>query len=1018
MKKSKKQYARNSIGSSIGRRNFLANTGVIVGASLSKPSLLFAQQPAFENIATEEVQAQTGVSERSSDQQPEPVNARERLLLDFGWTFHLGHACDAAQDFQFMGNYRKTGNFSPVSTVLFNDNDWKSVDLPHDWAIELPFQNDSMLSSKGFHPLGRAYPATSIGWYRRIFDLPSSDAGKRIILEFDAAHREAMVILNGFFIGRHTGGYDPFSFDVTDFSNPGGHNVLVVRVDATQSSASDGEYEGGGIYRHVWLVKTNPVHVKKWGTFVRTEVRPDDATIRIRTEVENHGRGVKSTRVTSAIMDPTGKEVSKATTPPASIEEGEEHVYEQQVLVKAPALWSLGERNLYKLVTEIEAGGTITDRYETTFGIRKCEFDAEKGFLLNGKPVKLKGTCNCHDHAGVGVALPDAIQYFRVRKLQEMGCNALRTTHHPPTPELLNAADELGMLVLDETRRMSSNPEGLSQFENLLRRDRNHPSVFMWSMGNEEPLAATDRGLLILTALKAVATKFDGSRPVSIAPVGGGSMGRFGFAVCDVQGYNYADPQADAFHKANPKVPVMGTEQVSAVATRGIYVMDPRRGYVGSYDPYTTSGRASCEGWWSFCDARPWLAGGFIWTGFDYRGEPSPNRWPNVSSQYGVIDICGFPKDSFYYFQSWWTAKPVLHLFPHWNWPGLEGQEIAVWVYSNLDRVELFLNGQSLGAKEMKKNSHLAWNVRYAPGMIEARGYKGGKLMMTEKRETTGASTKLAMTVDRREILADGEDVAIFAVEVQDSQGRYMPVADNEVTFSISGPGKLIGVGNGDPTSHESDTGNVRRAFSGMCMAILQSTKRGGNITVEASSPGLTPVSVIITTKEVTLRPQVAVWEREVPVGAGITGLWRLVPTAAAYVPAGGSRGTAQIFTFRQNGTMLTGAVEGGTGGRNESSGETPVAIRDGKVEDASITFKAGNLTYVGTIHGDQIELQRPSGRGDLKTPGSPAGQIPVIGPPPDGSDPSSGAFYYGPGNGEGQDMAKPSPLVLIRAKR
>ena len=408
--------------------------------------------------------------------------------------------------------------------------------------------------------------------------------------------------------------------------------------------------------------------------------------------------------------------------------------------MKSPALWSLEQRNLHKLVTELfDAANALVDRYETRFGIRTCAFDAEKGFLLNGKPVKLKGTCNHQDHAGVGAAVPDALQYYRVRKLQEMGCNALRTSHNPPTPELLNAADELGMLVFDETRMMSSNPEGLSQFENLVRRDRNHPSVFLWSMGNEEGAASGPHGLAILTAMKAAAARQDDSRLVSIAPNGGNDMGKFGYAALDVQGYNYADPAAEAFHQANPKVPVMGTEQVSAVGTRGIYKMDAERGYVQSYDPYTTTGRASAEGWWSFCDARPWLAGGFVWTGFDYRGEPSPYGWPNTASQYGIIDLCGFPKDSFYYYQAWWTAKPVLHLFPHWNWPGLEGQEIAVWVYSNLDRVELFLNGQSLGAKDVKRASHLAWNVKYAPGAIEARGFKGGQQVMTVKRETTGA---------------------------------------------------------------------------------------------------------------------------------------------------------------------------------------------------------------------------------------------------------------------------------------
>ena len=937
----------------------------------------------------------------------DPASARERLLLDFGWRFHFGHAADAAQDFNFSGNFSKTGNFGPVSTLLFDDTDWQTVDLPHDWAVELPFQNDPALVNKGFYPLGRAYPATSIGWYRRIFELPASDAGQRINIEFDGAYREATVIFNGFYIGRHIGGYDPFSFDVTDFATPGGRNVLLVRVNATES---DGWfYEGAGIYRHVWLVKTNPLHVKQWGTFARAQVERGEATVRIRTEVENQGKSAQNPRVISTILDPAGEVVGKTTAPPVSIEEGAGHVYEQQVVVKSPALWSLEQRNLYRLVTEIEAGGAIADHYETPFGIRTCTFDPEKGFFLNGRSVKLKGTCNHQDHAGVGAAVPDAVQHFRIRKLQEMGCNALRTSHNPPTSELLDAADELGMLVFDETRMMSSNPEGLSQFENLVRRDRNHPSVFLWSMGNEEGTAGTDKGALILTEMKAVATRHDGSRLTSMAPPYANAMGKFGFGVLDVQGYNYSDPQADAFHKANPAFPVMGTEQVSAVATRGIYVMDPQHGFVGSYDPYTTTGRASCEGWWSFCNARPWLAGGFIWTGFDYRGEPSPYGWPNISSQYGIIDTCGFPKDSFFYLQSWWTSKPVLHLFPHWNWPGYEGKEIAVWVYSNLEAVELFLNGQSLGRQDMKKDSHMAWNVKYAPGAIEARGYKDGKQVMTAKRETTGPAAKLVLAADRTEILADGEDVAMFAVEVQDAQGRYMPIADNEVSFRVSGAGAAIGVGNGDPTSHESDKGRSRQAFSGLCMALVQSTKTAGNITVEASSPGLTPASVTISAKAVKLRPQVAVWQREVPVGESITGLWRPAATAAGE----GRNGAGHVFTFRQNGNSLTGTVEGGGRG-----GDTPIAIEDGHVDGTNISFHAANAVYTGTLKGDSIELQRTGGdseRRGRRAPPEPAGPRPAIGPPPDGSDPSFGAFFgLGGERGRGQT---PTPMVLHRTK-
>ncbi len=819
-----------------------------------------------------------------------------------------------------------------------------------------------------------------------------------------------MVVFNGFYIGRHTGGYDPFSFDVTDFASPGGRNVLLVRVDAT---LNDGWfYEGAGIYRHVWLVKTHPVHVRQWGTFVRTQVRPGEAAVSIRTEVDNHGTGALGTRVISSILDPSGNAVGKAATAPVSIPEREDHTYEQEVTVPRPALWSLEHRNLYKLVTEVEAGGQIVDRYETRFGIRSVGFDPQKGFSLDGRSVKLKGTCNHQDHAGLAAALPDAVQYYRIRKLQEMGSNAYRTSHNPPTPELLDACDELGMLVFDETRMMSSNPEGVSQFEHLVRRDRNHPSVFMWSMGNEEGQANTEKGLRILAAMKGVATAQDGSRPVSIAPIR--AIGVGGLVVCDVMGYNYMDPGAEAYHQAHPDVPVIGTETVSAVGTRGIYVTDPKKGYMGSYDPYTTTGRASAEGWWRFCNARPWLAGGFVWTGFDYRGEPSPYDWPNISSQYGIMDTCGFPKDSFYYYQSWWKSRPVLHLFPHWNWPGMEGQEIAVWVYSNLDKVELFLNGESLGAKSMKKDSHLAWNVKYAPGTIEARGYKGDEQVLTAKRETTGPAAGLVMKVDRAEILADAEDVAMFAVEVHDSDGRVVPMAGNEVTFRVSGVGKLIGVGNGDPTSHESDKGSSRRAFSGLCTAMIQSMKTPGNITVEATSPGLTSTSVTVVARSTTLRPQLAVWEREVPAGEGITGLWRPVPKAEegnalmALLLGSGSI----VFTFRQDGNKLTGTVEG-TGGGFFGGGDVPIPIEEGAVDGNKVTFKAGNTTYSGTLSADQIELRRKIDFGFRlpSAPAAPEGPRPAIGPPPDGSDPSIPEFRQGLAQG-------PGPLVLHRVQR
>ena len=946
---------------------------------------------------------------RDSNDQAMKGAGRERLLLDFGWRFHLGNANEPAKDFGFgsveTGNFQKTGNFIPAGTIAFDDGDWRAVDLPHDWAVELPFQNDPALASKGFYPLGRNYPATSVGWYRRVFELSREDAGKRITIEFDGSYRETMVVFNGFYIGRHSGGYDPFSFDLTDFATPGGRNVLLVRVDAT---SSDGWfYEGAGIYRHVWLVKTNPVHVKQWGTFVKADVRSGDANLSIRTEVNNRSTAVQNVRVVSTVLSPSGDAVGRTTSSPASIPVGEEQTYEQKILLNQPLPWSLEERNLYKLVTELQAGGAVVDRYETHFGIRTVEFDADKGFLLNGKVVKLKGTCNHQDHAGVGAAVPDAVQYFRIRKLQEMGCNSLRTSHNPPTSELLDACDQLGMLVFDETRMMSSNPEGMSQFANLVRRDRNRPSVFMWSMGNEEGQANTEKGLLILTAMKTLATQLDGSRPVSIAPTGAiGTAG--GLVVCDVAGYNYMDPQAETFHKAHPEKPVMGTETVSAVGTRGIYITDPSKGYVGSYDPYTSTGRASAEGWWSFCNARPWLSGGFVWTGFDYRGEPSPNGWPNISSQNGIIDTCGFPKDTFYYYKSWWTSEPVLHLFPHWNWPGMEGKTIAVWVHSNLDKVELFLNGQSLSGKEMKKDSHLAWNVKYAAGSIEARGFKGDKVVMTAKRETTGPAAKLVMQADRHEISADGEDVAIFAVEVRDAHDRVVPITDNEVTFKVSGAGKLIGVGNGDPTDHASDKGTSRKAFSGYCMAVLQSTKTAGSITIEATSPGLSPASVSIATNAATLRPQVAAWEREVPKGSGITGLWRPEPAGRSGILAFLAGGDS-VYSFRQDGGSLIGSVEG-TGVSFIGGSDVPAPVVEGKVNGSAVSFKVGGSSYTGTAKDDRIELQRTINLPwEMPKPPEKPANAPDIGPPPDGSDPSMGSDWHLP----------PSiPVVLRRVQR
>ena len=807
---------------------------------------------ATESSAPAQPQQPTASQESNNSQ-------RERLLFDFGWRFHLGNADDPEKDFgwgESGGTFAKSGSGTvPASKSDFDDSAWRKIDLPHDWGIELPFENNKAITDHGSHPLGRPFPATSIGWYRRVFDLPASDLGRRIALEFDGVYRDSIVIFNGHYMGRNFSGYAPFRYDVTDQANYGSKNVLLVRVDAT---LGDGWfYEGAGIYRHVWLTKTNPVHVPQWGTFVRATVRPGGpATLRITTEVANESEASKNCRAAWKILDPAGKTVANLTAPPISIPAWTQRDFTQSIEIPAPALWSVEDPKLYRLETTVESAGSAVDADTTPFGIRSVRFDANQGFFLNEKPVKMKGTCCHQDHAGVGAALPDRIQYYRIERLKDMGSNALRTSHNPPTPELMDACDELGMMVMCETRMMDSTPEGLSQLERMVRCHRNHPSIVIWSVGNEEPEQGTERGARIEATMKRIVKANDDSRLITQA-MNYGWGGKGATKVQDVQGFNYNENRIDAFHKEYPALPMVGTETASTVSTRGIYFNDKEKGYVRAYDMEHPPWAQLAEFWWKFYAARPFLSGGFAWTGFDYRGEPTPYGWPCINSHFGIMDMCGFPKDNFFYYQAWWGSKPVLHLFPHWNWTGKEGQEIEVWVHSNLDRVELFLNGASQGAQDVARNTHLMWKVKYVPGAIEARGYQNGQQVLTAKRETSGAPARIVLRTDRERLLANGEDVAMITAEIRDSQGREVATADNPLTFKVSGGGKLIGLGNGDPSCHEMDKSDSRHAFNGLCMAIVQTAKSADEIRVEASSPGLETASVRLTSTSAALRPAV-----------------------------------------------------------------------------------------------------------------------------------------------------------------
>jgi beta-galactosidase len=715
--------------------------------------------------------------------------------------------------------------------------------VPHDWAVELGFRNDPALESHGYKPLGRAYPSSSIGWYRRSFEIPTSDIAKRIWIEFDGVFRDSIVAVNGIYLGRHASGYTPFRYDITDFVHFGETNILIVRVDATLGEGW--WYEGAGIYRQVWLLKTNAIHVAHDGTFITSEVRQGSATLTILTEVENDGDSAQSCRVTTRIVGASGQSVASYASAPLEIAPGTRTAFRQQAEIAEPALWSVDQPHLYEAVSVIEAAGVTVDAYRTRFGIRAIRFDPEQGFFLNDAPVKIKGTCNHQDFAGLGTALPDRIHEFRVKKLKQMGSNGYRMSHNPPAPALLDACDRHGMLVVDETRMMSSTPEGMAQLETMIRRDRNHPSVILWSIGNEEDLQGTESGARIAASMKRLVRQLDPTRPITEAM--NNNWGEGLSHVVDVQGFNY-HPAAmmDSFHAQFPRQPAIGTETASTVSTRGIYENDTEAGYVSAYDLNAPSWAQLAEYWWPVYQERRWVCGGFAWTGFDYRGEPTPYKWPCINSHFGIMDMCGFPKDNFYYYQAWWTDEPVLHLLPHWNWHGREGQEIDVWCHSNLQQVELFLNGESLGRKDVARYSHVAWKVKFAPGALEARGYRDGQRVLTAKCETAGAPSRLALASDRQIMIADGQDVSVVEVRVLDQQGRFVPIADSALEFYLTGAGRLIGVGNGNPSSHESDKASRRRAFNGLCAAIVQSLRRPGQWNLEVRSPGLESARISI----------------------------------------------------------------------------------------------------------------------------------------------------------------------------
>jgi beta-galactosidase len=785
---------------------------------------------------------------------------RQRIRLDEGWRFALGHAADPDRDFgfgDFQRTFAKQGRAAgALAAPAYDDSRWREVTLPHDWAVELPFVNNIRFSrnpadkddedpvaAHGYKAIGRNFPETSVGWYRMALPIAPADAKGRVGLEFDGAFRDATIIVNGYIVTQHHGGYASFGVDITDFLNTDGEpDVLLVRLDA--SLGEGWFYEGAGLYRHVWLVKTAALFVPQWGVFARAS---RDGQVDVDVEVANRRETPAAVRIETLVMDAGAPVASAQTT--QSVAAWGDKTATLTCKVPSPRLWSTDAPNLYVLRVIVWEGETIQDVYEIRFGFREFRFDAREGFFLNDRPLKLKGVNNHQDHAGVGAAIPDALQIWRLKQLKALGANAYRAAHNPPTPELLDACDALGLLVIDETRQMSSAPEPMDELRRLVRRDRNHPCVMLWSIGNEEPQQGTARGAKIAKAMAREIRALDRTRKITAAMNKGYGEGIT--EAIDVMGFNYHEELIEPFRLKYPDMPIIGTETASAVSTRGEYARDNKRSVVSSYDVDAPYWGKTAQAWWKLYNAKPYLLGGFVWTGFDYRGEPTPfNWWPSVCSNFGIFDLCGLPKDIFYYYQSWWRDDlPVLHLLPHWNWEGQEGKTVEVWAYTNLDTVELFVNGKSLGRQSPPKDGHVQWSVPYAPGQLVAYGFKGGKVVLKSERITAGAPAKIVAEVDRTRLAADGQDVAVVNVSVRDKAGVIVPKAAVRVDFDLIGAGRLIGVGNGDPNCHEPDKADYRTTYNSWAQALVQTRKTAGDIRLTARAEGLASASLALTSR-------------------------------------------------------------------------------------------------------------------------------------------------------------------------
>ena len=734
---------------------------------------------------------------------------------------------------------------------------WKKVDLPHDFRVEIGVSDEADNWAQGYIPDGIAY-------YRKVFKVSRDMLGKRIVLEFDGVMRNASFWYNGCFIGDHYSGYTGFQFDVTELTKYGdeeGDNVILVRCDTTNGSEG-WWYEGGGIYRHTWLTTYEDVHVDRWGVFVKPTVSGKDAVLDIETTVCNETFAEPSYSVCTTIVDPDGEEVGQVEASGMLPVYGKD-TKKCQLKVADAMLWDCGNPCLYTAVTEIFVDEKLVDHYETTFGIRSIEYTAE-GLLLNGKQTPLYGTCFHQDFVGVGAAIPDAIQNYKIQKIRDIGFNAFRSSHNPATLELLDACDRLGVLVINENRIIETSQHRMDDLEELIKSSRNHPSVFAWSMSNEEIFAGSYQALRILDKMIPFAKSLDDSRLFLSAEafLSGEMAAHYGLEIYDVFGMNYAesalnDNQIKNLSANYPDMKFLSTESASWYTTRGIYEDNKERGHCSSYGTrYVMMGGeggpnagGTARPWqtWNFYKENPKTGGFFIWTGFDYRGEPTPLKEFQVCSNFGIMDTCGFPKDDCFYYQARMKETPLIHIMPHWTWEK-KGEIKVIRLYTNCGEADLILNGTSLGRKALD-GDWIEYEVPYQPGELKVIGYRDGKPVAEDVQRTAGKAAAIRMEANRPVLQADGSDVACVKVSIVDADGIVVPNAENNVQFEVTGAGTLLGLGNGDPGCRENDKASSRHAFSGLILALIQAKEEAGEIKVRAVSPDLEACELVLNTK-------------------------------------------------------------------------------------------------------------------------------------------------------------------------